>query len=224
MGTISPERKYVEVLSSLYISESRLLEWDEDLASLCGEAPRRLSCQTAIGYSVPIAMMRSSTINTDSLHDGGSYVDGRYITHYFEATESLSIGGVQILDKTWISTPERALLDCTHYARSYPSVKLVLKSLNAISFSAEQIVHIAERVGMRNAARRLCAISALMRKDHSHTGWLGHLYEYADDLPKDPISLCDYEKDTNRIFGEDERFGVAWDIDPISVTQDVYSF
>ena len=199
--------------------------WDEILDKLCEGAPRRISCDMAVWSTMPIAMTSCFIVNSPAVGDGVTEIDGEQVWHYREDEDTLFMGSLFVSESTCVSTPERALLDCTGYSRSYQTAKLVLQSLAARPMDADTVIDIAEKIGAQDPLRRLCSIASLLKPSKSPRDWLRDIEDHAETLPMPPIYLCgETEPEGPRVFWEDSRYGVLWDIPPRSVHLDVYYY
>ena len=199
--------------------------WDEVLDLLCGGAPRRISCEMVVASTMPIAMSSCFIVNSPILGDGMTEIEGSKVWHYWESEDTLFAGSLFVSERTCVSAPERALLDCTGYSRYYKTAKLVLQSLAARPLDPDAMIDTAENIGAHDPLRRICSIASLLKPSESPRHWLSTIEDYAASLPMSPIYLCgDTEPTGSRIFWEDSRHGVLWDIPPRSVHLDVYHF
>ena len=207
------------------LSAAEMEAWDDILGSLCDGAPRRISCEMAVWSTMPIAMSSCFVVNSPVLEDGVTEIGGETVWHYRESEDTLFAGSLFISENTCVSAPERALLDCTGYSRYYKTAKLVLQSLAARHLDPDAMIDTAEKIGAHDPLRRLCSIASLLKPSESPREWLRAIEEHADSLPKPPIYLCgETEPAGPRVFWEDSRYGVLWDIPPRSVHLDVYYY
>ena len=179
----------------------------------------------AVWSTMPIAMTSCFIVNSPAVGDGVTEIDGEQVWHYREDEDTLFMGSLFVSESTCVSTPERALLGCTGYSRSYQTAKLVLQSLAARPMDADTVIDIAEKIGAQDPLRRLCSIASLLKPSKSPRDWLRDIEDHAETLPMPPIYLCgETEPEGPRVFWEDSRYGVLWDIPPRSVHLDVYYY
>ena len=215
----------IEAFVPFCLTSAEMEAWDEILDSLCGGAPRRISCEMAVWSTIPIAMSSCFIVNSPVLEDGMTEIDGEKVWHYLESEDTLFAGSLFVSERTCVSAPERALLDCAGYSRSYQTAKLVLRSLAARPLDPDTMIDTAGNIGAHDPLRRICSIASLLKPSESPRGWLRAIEDYAASLPMSPIYLCGKtEPEGPRVFWEDSRYGVLWDIPPRSVHLDVYHF
>ena len=220
-----PVRDGIQAFSPICLTAEEMDAWDEVLDLLCGGAPRRISCEMAVWSTIPIAMSSCFVVNSPVLEDGMTEIGGETVWHYRESEDTLFAGSLFVSESTCVSAPERALLDCTGYSRSYQTAKLVLQSLAARPLDTDAMIDTAEKIGAHDPLRRICSVASLLKPSESPRGWLQDIKEHTDSLPKPPIYLCgETEPVGPRVFWEDSRYGVLWDIPPRSVHLDVYHF
>jgi len=225
-GTLErPPLDGIQAFSPFCLTSAEMDAWDEVLDLLCCGAPRRISCEMAVWSTMPIAMSSCFIVNSPALDDGMTEIDGETVWHYRESEDTLFSGSLFVSDRTCVSAPERALLDCTGYSRSYQSAKLVLQSLAARPLDTDAMIDTAEKIGAQDPLRRICSIASLLKPSESPRAWLHAIEEHAASLPMPPIYLCgETEPAGPRVFWEDSRYGVLWDIPPRSVHLDVYYY
>ena len=220
-----PVRDGIQAFSPICLTAEEMDAWDEVLDLLCGGAPRRISCEMAVWSTMPIAMSSCFIVNSPVLEDGMTEIDGEKVWHYRESEDTLFAGSLFVSERTCVSAPERALLDCAGYSRSYQTAKLVLQSLAARPLDTDAMIDTAEKIGAHDPLRRICSVASLLKPSESPRGWLQDIKEHTDSLPKPPIYLCgETEPVGPRVFWEDSRYGVLWDIPPRSLHLDVYHF
>ena len=211
--------------SPICLTAEEMDAWDEVLDLLCDGAPRRISCEMAVASTMPIAMSSCFIVNSPVLGDGMTEIEGSKVWHYWESEDTLFAGSLFVSERTCVSAPERALLDCTGYSRYYKTAKLVLQSLAARPLDPDAMIDTAENIDAHDPLRRICSIASLLKPSESPRHWLSTIEDYAESLPMSPIYLCgDTEPTGSRVFWEDSKYGVLWDIPPRSVHLDVYHF
>lgn len=220
-----PVRDGIQAFSPICLTSEEMNAFDEMLDLLCDDAPRRISCEMAVWSTMPIAMSSCFIVNSPALDDGMTEIEGEQVWHYRENEDTLFAGSLFVSERTCVSAPERALLDCAGYSRYYQTAKLVLQSLAARPLDPEAMIDTAENIGAYDPLRRICSIASLLKPSESPRDWLSTIEDYAAGLPMSPIYLCGETEPTGpRVFWEDSRYGVLWDIPPRSLHLDVYHF
>ena len=150
-------------------------------------------------------------------------IAGERLVHVHEEEEdTLYQGAWQISEHTWISMPARALLDAAYYRCSNRVPEWIIWAVRIATFPSEEIIKLAELLGMEDAIRRICSIAYLLDDNETSSKiWLSELKNYIAGLEKRSVWL-DISMPREKIFWEDENFGVLWNIQPCSVRSYCY--
>ena len=69
----------IQAFSPICLTAEEMVAWDEVLDLLCGDAPRRISCEMAVWSTMPIAMSSCFIVNSPALDDGMTEIEGEQI-------------------------------------------------------------------------------------------------------------------------------------------------
>lgn len=188
-----------------------------------GDTPRRISCETALAKTAYTPFLWCHVVNAPYPEENESIkIGGGRLVHMYESEDTLYDGAWQIAEKTWISMPARALLDAAYYDCSNRVPDWLIMAVRIASFPSDEIIELAEGLDMQDAVRRICSIGFLLNKEETDTKtWLHDLAEYASSLTGENVWL-DMAMPRNKIYWEDETFGVVWNIPPQSVRSYCY--
>ena len=196
-----PVRDDCHGFSPICLTAEEMDAWDEILDLLCEGAPRRISCEMAVWSTMPIAMSSCFIVNSPALSDGMTEIEGETVWHYRESEDTLFAGSLFVSESTCVSSPERALLDCTGHSGYYKTAKLVLQSLAARPLDPVAMIDTAEKIGGHDPLRRICSIASLLKPSESPRDWLLTIEEHVASLPMPPIYLCGETEPTGpRVF------------------------
>ena len=182
-----------------------------------GDIPRRVSANYALAVVAGTPMMSSLTMSapwpeyyTDEFED-----EYEVLRHYPEPEETLYVGAWRIGEHTWISSPERALLDTAHLGNHNRVPEWILRSMVCNDFSFEELVHISEEADMGEALRKIASISVLLnwyKKKHKPL-WIKKLRKYAKSIPSEPTYVCRSFAEAGLTKGwHDRNFNVIWNV------------
>ena len=191
----------------------------ERLGMLYGEAPRRISGDAALlGYGVPLtvglAAHSPANVNAEMARSLG-------VAHKQEGTSTLTQGASQVDKRTWISSPERALLETAQGDCLYlPTDEALVNSLvyEVLRFSAARMAELAENLGFEAGLRRLVSLCCALEE---HEGLPDCISEFYQALPEPDMNAewvefpISHPKSTPRqpVF-LDTNSKVAWRIHP----------
>ena len=143
-----------------------IYELEEILPKLYGDSPRRISHQSGILYAgVPLTV--GWYISSTETYD--KKFSENYIANNTESEEILLVDAEQVADNTWLSSPERAVLEEAEDMTRTHSVKTISRAMDMPgNFNWGRILEVTEKLGYRNGLRRLCSMSDAM-SDWEHT-------------------------------------------------------
>ena len=134
-------------------------EWEAELEAVYGDAPRRISGLTALGMAGAALICRPEvTVRSGSALDTGAFgFDSRS-----ESAASLLVGAAQLTERTWVSTPARAVLECAQYPHRYHRWEEYIGRMVANRFdvcSPGEAGEVAGALGWRAGLRRLSSLA-----------------------------------------------------------------
>lgn len=188
--------------------------------------PRRISGSYAVTCLLPIPMMSCFSTNAPSPDRNITNFSGERWRHFNEAEDTLYIYSWEIGKNTWISTPERAMIETAFMSYDYRYPEWLLRVLLTYEMNSALLFDASEALGMNNGFRRLAAISTLYpyvsRKKTPI--WISELQEYAEHIDEPNILLCEgiptfSEKDSDIC----EDFGVIWNFDKQEIINEIYT-
>jgi hypothetical protein len=142
--------------------------WEVELEAAYGGAVRRISGLTALAMAGAALICRPEvTVEVPVAFD----TDPFGFVSWRENRESLLVGAVQLTERTWVSTPARAVLECAHWAhRSHRWEEYVGRML-AYRFEVcapGEVADAADALGWRAGLRRISSLAQGLAE--SHTG------------------------------------------------------
>ena len=200
-----------------------IYELEEILPELYGESPRRISHQSGILYAgVPLTIgwHISSNIQPDKIFKKHG------IIHIQESEETLFEDAEEIAENTWLSSPERAIVEEAEDMNQAASAKMISRAMDMPSnFDWGRIPEVAEKLNYSNGLRRVCSMSdAMSNWEHTiHNGLMSGVD--ANKGNKDWIKMlcrgskldtddCDYD------YVDDTHF-VLWEKHPNKIFEDL---
>ena len=188
-----------------------------------GDSPRGISCETALAKTASTPFFWCHVVNGPfPEEDRNMKIDDDRLVHIHEQEDTLYEGAWQIAEHTWISMPARALLDAAYYNCSSRVPEWIIWAARIATFPSEEIIELAELLGMEDAVRRICSIAYLLNENETSSKiWLTELKEYVAGLDQGSVWL-DTGMPRGKIFWEDENFGVLWNVQPGSVRSSCY--
>ena len=130
---------------------------------LWGSAPHRISHTTAMAMA-PAAVKTGGFLDVSGMAVCPETASHLLVRPYEESTDTLLLGARQLHGPTWVSSPERALLECL---RSVDNVSdgdsaaaQVLYTGHTVS--PRRVVELAERLGWERPLRRLASLARRM--------------------------------------------------------------
>lgn len=189
------------------------VEWEMMLEAVYGNSPRRISGLAALAMAGAALICEPEvTVETRLAVDtsGFGFASRR------ESPRTLLIGAAQLTERTWVSTPARAVLECAQHPGRYHRYEEYLGRMLANRFDVcppAEVVETAGTLGWRAGLRRLSSIADKLGQ--SETGKADR-YDVDPDWAKiaasaetgdRPIKLV--PRDT-RIGDTDQARKVAW--------------
>ena len=200
-----------------------IYELEEILPKLYGETPRRISHQSGVLYAgVPLTV--GWYISSTEPYD--KKFEENYITHNTEPETILFIDAEQVAANTWLSSPERSILEEAEDMPKSRSVKTISRAMDMPgNFNWDRILEVAERLGYRHGVRRLCSMSdAMSNWEHTiHHNKLKHIPPASKNEDWIPM-LCSGSGngDTEYEFvHEDSKHRVAWEKHPHHIFEEL---
>ena len=133
--------------------------WEAELEAAYGDAPRRISGLTALGMAgVALICEPEVTVQTGSAFDTGAFG----FASRRETADSLLVGATQLTERTWVSTPARAVLECAQYPHRYHRYEEHLGRMITSRFdvcSPHEAGELAGALGWRAGLRRLSSLA-----------------------------------------------------------------
>ena len=140
-----------------------LVSYQDRLRSLYGSVPHRISHLTAMEMA-PAAIKAGMVVHVSGPPVDGAVAASLQVRSHEESEATLTIGAVSWEGPTWISQPERALLECLKSEDHVPDGEVaaarVLHTGRVVS--AETVMGLAGRLGWDQPLRRLASIAARM--------------------------------------------------------------
>lgn len=137
-----------------------LAPYQERLRSLYGSVPHRISHRTAMAMA-PVAIKAGSVISVSGPPVEPEVAARLRVRVFEEEVDTLLVGAAPWAGATWVSRPERALLECLVSTPSGEDIAAqVLFGGNAIS--PETLVGLADRLAWDKPLRRVASIAARM--------------------------------------------------------------
>ena len=204
------------------MQEIEIYELGDLLPELYGETPRRISHQSAISYAgVPLTagwFISADTPATKKMID-------HYVTHLEEHASTLFVDSQEVSENTWLSSPERAILEEAEHMPKARSVKTLSRALDMPdNFEWERIGDLAKYLRYSEGLRRLASMSdAMSTWRHSiHR----HLMDYVHSSENEEWikMLCigaKREHLTTGVVYEDFKHKVTWDTHPYQIFEDL---
>lgn len=195
------------------------------LDTIYEDTERRLSCESALARVLPIGIATwCESVNAPSPGKDIRQMHGEPLLHYAETEETLKAGAVKIAERTWMSSPERAILDVAFFSFSLRSAEYILKAALSVDLSAEEVIDLAEDIGQEDGLRRIAAVCSLADEQHRRE-WHRQMLDWAEtsDGCTIPVAKGCAEADGWNEDGEkDETLNVIWNIPRKEIYESVY--
>jgi predicted transcriptional regulator of viral defense system len=175
------------------------------LAALFGERSHRIAYRTALD-ELGLISHPARTVQVASPHRVRVERLGKRRLHVIrESPETLTLGAEALRPHTWLSLPERALLDAASRPSLVGGVAVVAEALGGARVGVRLLESLARELRAEGALRRLGSLA-----DHLGTPLAGRLRPPARpgrDLPLDPA----WQGDPDQVGAwRDQRWGVRW--------------
>ena len=194
--------------------------------SIYRDTPRRISGSYAVKSLLPVPMMSCFSTNAPCPDKDIHNFSRENWLHFYEPEDTLCIYSWEIGENTWISTPERAMIETAFISYDYRYPEWLLRVLLTYEMDPDMLFETSESLGMNDGFRRLAAILTLYpyvsRK--KVPVWVSEIQEYAEYIEGPDILLCE---GISIIGGKDgdiyEDFGVFWNFDKQEVINAVFT-
>lgn len=200
-------------------------EMGADLDAVYGSVERRVSCESALARTAPVAVASGCvSVNAAFPESDVRQFRGEPLLHYAESAETLKVGAVEIAERTWMSSVLRAMLDVACFSFSYRCVEYLLKAVLSVELAADEMIELAGDVRQEDGLRRIAAVCSLAEEQHRR-GWHSPILDWAKSSDGDMVLVWKGlgESDVWSEGGErDEEFKVIWNIPRREVYESVY--
>ena len=198
------------------------LPYAERLDGFYGDTERRISHETAL-LKAGMPMKAGLSVSAD-MDDKGSAAD-YFICHHRESHTTLKVSAKQLDSKTWMSSPERALLE---YAQDCPSLSaeetLMLSfysgALSDVPGFWERLVALSSRLDFSEGVRRIASAASMFGKHDLSENDM----KFLNSVPPTRRHDCWIEMTPQRkhvgcrpIVFKDRKHKVLWRISPEEV-------
>ncbi|MCY3952792.1 MAG: hypothetical protein OXG69_09625 [bacterium] len=131
------------------------------LAALWGDRPRRVSHATALGGVAP---HKAGTVSASGPLVSPDDAERLAIDAHFEGSDTLTVRAEQTARHTWISLPDRALLECLEGTAVSDSLVLLAAGVlrDGIGPAPERLALTCRALGFDAALRRLTSLAAML--------------------------------------------------------------
>lgn len=150
------------------VSHHWTAQWEAELEAAYDGSVRRISGLTALGMAGAALICRPEvSVASDVAFDTGPFG----FVSWRENRESLLVGAVQLTERTWVSTPARAVLECAHWPHRAHRWEEYLGRMLAYRFEAcspGEVADVAGALGWRAGLRRISSLAQGLAK--SSTG------------------------------------------------------
>lgn len=199
-----------------WLTASRQQKLEEEADVLYGDSPRRICGKDALDSTVAAPMMSCRQTAGPFPEGTAKWLTDQAWFHFPESESTMYIGAWRIGERTWHSSPVRALIETAYYATHYRDPEWLLSALLSSNFKLEEAADIAERAEMNDGLRRLASISELVFRFDDKGGypWMSELRDYAEKIDGEVIPVCAGSGWFPVKEGwEDRKYGVIWNVD-----------
>lgn len=189
------------------------------------DTERRISCESALARVIPIAVGTwCESVNSPFPEKDTRHFGGEPLLHYAETEETLKAGAVKIAERTWMSSPARAMLDVACFSFSLRAAEYLLKSVLRVELSADEVIDLAENIRQEDGLRRIAAVCSLADEQHRRE-WHSQILDWARNTDGDPVPIWKVREEADG-WGEDgetdEDLNVVWNIPRKEIYESVY--
>ena len=206
----------------------------KQLGSLWGPVPHRISHMTAMAMA-PAAVKVGCVVDVSGPPVDPTVAARLKVHPYEEPADTLLVGANRLEGSTWISSPERALLECVKRDDEVPFGDMAAMEVlsTAHSVVAEEVIGLAERFGWDEPLRRLASVATRMDEcrgvfPYFPDGFLAENHRAFLDVGEtepdsDWIVLSPYGKPFIGLEGEylDHEYRVRWHEHPHVLFEDL---
>lgn len=189
-----------------------------------GDSARRISCEAALSMRAAAAITCGLSVNSSFPTEDSLDYRGTALCHYYEKPDTLKIGAEQIDARTWLSSPERALLDVACFSLSRRACEHILSAALFRRYDSETIIEIAEEAEMTCGVRKLAAVFSLIPNSRS-SEWHKVIMRHGRALEEEPIPMWKTPKGCESYDENcelDADFGVIWNVPRKEVYESVF--
>ncbi|MDE2940067.1 MAG: hypothetical protein OXR67_14315 [Chloroflexota bacterium] len=191
------------------------------MRSLYGSVPHRISHRTAMAMA-PVAVKAGGAISVSGPPVEPEVAARLGVRVFEEEGDTLLVGAAHWVGATWVSRPERALLECL---RSMPSGEGIAARVlfDGDAVSPKALVGLADRLGWDEPLRRVASIAARMDSCRGvfpimgADGFLAASQRALLDVPGVPADadwICvtpgPHTEPAGLAWFRDERYRVVW--------------
>ena len=211
------------------MTKRNIYELEDLLPELYGETPRRISHQSGMLLAgVPLTV--GWHISAD-IEDNGSFIES-HIVHIPESSETMFIDSELIADNTWLSSPERSILEEAEHMPKTHSAKIISRCLDMVfPFDWSRIADVADDLKYFDGLRRIASMSDAIStweppgyEDESYDDLMN--YVQPTSRSKDWLRMLCWGgiRSADRKFDviyKDEKHKVIWEKHPYQIFEDL---
>lgn len=207
------------------ISPLHFVSWEDRLTGYYWDTERRISHEGALSQHLP--MKYSLTASADFVAES-SDKSLYYIRHHYEKADTLQLFADQITDKTWMSSPERAIAEIAQHTPELNSDEIIMLTFYSGYFWEEsdwrKTFEICEYFGWEEGLRRIASTAAWCLNEKS---WKDKaICDMLNEMPRKTkksqwieMSPLYANLSSQKVGYKDNRFKVLWRNTPESVFQ-----
>ena len=198
----------------------------EKTGALYSDTHRRISGMYAVDCHFAVPVMSCFSTNAPYPERDIHNFSREGWLHFYESEDTLYAHSWEIGENTWISTPERSLIETAFVSFDYRYPEWLMKVLAGYILNPRLLFDISENLGMADGFRRLAAISTLYPYvcNSKTPEWILEMQEYAKYINGTDILLCDgiplIGLEENNVC---EDFGVIWNFAKQEIIDEIYT-
>lgn len=200
-------------------------EMGADLDTVYGSVERRVSCESALARTAPVAVATGCvSVNAPFPESDVQQFCGEPLLHYAENAETLKVGAVEIAERTWMSSALRAMLDVACFSFSHRCAEYLLKAVLSVELAADEMIELAGHSRQEHGLRKIAAVCSLADEQHRR-GWHRQILDWAKSADGDMVPVWKGLGESDIWSEDDERdeeFKVIWNISRKEVYESVY--